>query len=473
MLLILSFFQSNLTSTLFNHISTFIKTSAMAASGSGTPPPQQSSENQQEVLPFIPHDPIRFSWLAWGLDWAGWTSSWIYNPFVFPKEQIMRQVRELAQIKSPVLPDLSPCLDAYSLFLDTIDYSHIPSISQWLMGKTYNSFVSSGVKLANYMKNNPEFVHTPLKDVIFISGLPRTGTTMLQQMMASDSRSRSAYLFEMSYLVNPFPPAPSREALKHDPRLEQMRNKWGMMTTILPEFWKRIGESHFSAPDTQDEELPIGFMLGIFFAHIPVGGEPYYNFFFDPHKDFFYQFLHSFFAMLNHGFAPESHWILKSPVHCLWLDSLSSAFPGSRIIFTHRDPAETIASYCCLQESYVGHLWYPGKLNRAVIGQFIMRMWKLAAERTLEWQKHTDPKMFYNAHYLDITRDPIGTVKKIYNHFGMALPDKETEAFRGWLKENPQGKHGRRAYTPEMYGLSAEGIRKEFRGYIEAFCGHP
>lgn len=63
---------------------------------------------------------------------------------------------------------------------------------------------------------------------------------------------------------------------------------------------KRIGESHFSAPDTQDEELPIGFMLGIFFAHIPVGGEPYYNFFFDPHKDFFYQFLHSFFAMLNH-----------------------------------------------------------------------------------------------------------------------------------------------------------------------------
>lgn len=62
----------------------------MAASGSGTPPPQQSSENQQEVLPFIPHDPIRFSWLAWGLDWAGWTSSWIYNPFVFPKEQIMR-----------------------------------------------------------------------------------------------------------------------------------------------------------------------------------------------------------------------------------------------------------------------------------------------------------------------------------------------------------------------------------------------
>lgn len=29
-----------------------------------------------------------------------------------------------------------------------------------------------------------------------------------------------------------------------------------------------------------------------------------------------------------------------------------------------------------------------------------MKMWKIAATRTLEWQKQRDPKMYFNAHYL-------------------------------------------------------------------------
>lgn len=124
--------------------------------------------------------------------------------------------------------------------------------------------------------------------------------------------------------------------------------------------------------------------IGAFFTHLPVGGEEYQKFFFDPHKDWLYQYLLAFFTMLNHvlnntrfllllqGFAPQSHWVLKTPCHALWLDSLTNVFPNHRMIFTHRDPAETIASYCALQESYVGHMWYPGKLNRAHIGQLVI-----------------------------------------------------------------------------------------------------
>lgn len=85
-----------------------------------------------------------------------------------------------------------------------------------------------------------------------------------------------------------------------------------------------------------------------------------------------------------------------------------------------------------------------------------------------------------------MTRDPIGTAKKIYAHFEMDLPyallvleillrfhrENEVASMQKWLTDNPQGKHGRRPYTPEMYGLTANGIRKEFREYIEVFCAH-
>lgn len=91
------------------------------------------------------------------------------------------------------------------------------------------------IQLTKYIASHPEISSTPMKDVLVISGLPRTGTTMLQQysclvlvysfirMLAADSRSRSSYMFEMSYMVDSFPPAPSREALKNDPRLAQVR----------------------------------------------------------------------------------------------------------------------------------------------------------------------------------------------------------------------------------------------------------
>ena len=44
----------------------------------------------------------------------------------------------------------------------------------------------------------------------------------------------------------------------------------------------------------------------------------------------------------------EYTWMLKSPFHLPYLEELFATFPDATVIWTHRDPAECIASACSL-----------------------------------------------------------------------------------------------------------------------------
>src|SRR5690606_20772424 len=43
-----------------------------------------------------------------------------------------------------------------------------------------------------------------------------------------------------------------------------------------------------------------------------------------------------------------AHWVLKTPAHLLWLDTLLEVFPDALIVHTHRDPTTVLASVSSL-----------------------------------------------------------------------------------------------------------------------------
>lgn len=53
--------------------------------------------------------------------------------------------------------------------------------------------------------------------------------------------------------------------------------------------------------------------------------------------------------MLQYG-RPRRRWILKSPMHTGNLDALLTVFPDATLVWTHRDPATAVASFCSLVE---------------------------------------------------------------------------------------------------------------------------
>ncbi|KAH3766703.1 sulfotransferase [Pelomyxa schiedti] len=419
---------------------------------------------------FLPHKALPITWFSYGLDWLGWTASWIWKNPIFQADDIRRIVREMCACHSPMLGDMSPALRAWDTWLSNFDLSHVPYNAHFMVNGTMHGLAEAGLKICRYTADHPELSQKPLNPIMFISGLPRAGTTILHNLVASDPRNRGIHLFEMHHLVSPTPPAKSKEALLNDPRIEECKKHFFGLHRFIKDYWPAVAESHFTGPESIDEENYIMSWMGLFFIHGIFAGDAYMDYYLEPDKNFLYRVLRTFLQILNSGFAPENLWIYKCPAHNLWLDALLQEIPDARVLFIHRNPAETIPSWAALQEVMMSHFYHDGKWNRRDIAKSSLRMWRTAAYRGMEWQQRTDPKHWYNIFYKDFLADPTGCLEKAYEHFGIPYTEEARTAMKAWLAANPQGKHGRRHYTPEMYGMTTASLEEAFGEYLNRHC---
>ncbi len=155
----------------------------------------------------------------------------------------------------------------------------------------------------------------------------------------------------------------------------------------------------------------------------------------------------------------------------LALDALFAVYPDARLIVTHRDPVKTVASSASLSftsrpdslstvelSDYFGPLWL--RINATMVD----RMMDFRARHAAE-----DTERFFDLHYGDLARDPIESVRRLYDHFGETLtPDAET-AMRAHLDAHPKGHHGVHYYSLEAVGLAPEQVKERFAEYCARF----
>lgn len=71
--------------------------------------------------------------------------------------------------------------------------------------------------------------------------------------------------------------------------------------------------------------------------------------------------------------------------------------------------------------------------------------------------------------YDDTVKDPVGTVRRVYEHFGLDRTPAVDEAVRAYLVENPRDKHGAHKYTLEEFGLDRDEVDAAFADYRNRF----
>lgn len=322
-----------------------------------------------------------------------------------------------------------------------------------------------------YILDNPD-VYQPsshIKKVIMIAGYFRSGTTLMHRVMAAQPATRSLHVFEMIDFADPTHYVTNREQIITDPRIAQCRAKFAQFEQLYPGFWKRIAESHLTDPSEPDEEMVIFMYTSINIISFGVSGHQYTDWIVDPNKDFIYRFLRMFMQMLNQGTTwPVTHWVLKTALHMLYLDSITEEFsPGFGIVFIHRDPVDGVPSFCRLMETWTSIFFKDQFFDLGQLGRLNLWMCKLSWDRVMAWQRKTDPAMYYNIQYTTLIKDPVGEVEKIYNHFGIPMDEEARAASMNYLNNNKQGKHGRAGYTAERYGLSKELIHSVLSEYME------
>ncbi len=324
-------------------------------------------------------------------------------------------------------------------------------------GGTIVGYFTKRLRLVDDRKTYPTIADEKIVAPLFIVGLPRTGSTHLHTLLAQVSGIRTPLLWEGTL---PSPP-PEQATYGTDPRIAQIEA--GLAATP-PEMLKRHPMSA-TRPEQCNmlNEWSLVNQALLAYYHVPayrdwlLGTD--YTPTFEAHR-----------RTLQHlQWRVPGQWVLKYPKHLVALDRLLAAYPDARIVWTHRDPGVVLPSVASLT-GYIREAT-TGTIDEPRFG----REWTAHEELVLlrglgvRDQVGNDDGRFYDLHYRELMADPVGAVAGICGHFGLPFDDASDAAVRRWVDENPRTKHGAHDYTPEQFGLDADGLRRRFAPYIERF----
>jgi hypothetical protein len=298
---------------------------------------------------------------------------------------------------------------------------------------------------------------------VFIIGFPRTGTTILHDILAQDPDSRAPLTWETMF---PSPP-PDAATATTDPRIarcaatmptretetdrdRQFRAMHPMGATLSQECVTMMGETMCTP---------------LFHNQFRV---PTYEDWVDHDAD--WSHVYAFHErQLQHlqWRNRRDRWVLKTGAHMWGLEHLLRTYPDARIVFTHRDPVKSVTSYASL--TALVRTAGSDEVDRFEVAQD----WTARLKRVIDHvmavrSSQSYPQaIFYDMYFPDFVADQFAVVSDIYAALGLPLTDEAAVRMKAFIADNPKGKHGLHLYTPEEYGIDPEVVRRDFRAYIE------
>lgn len=317
-----------------------------------------------------------------------------------------------------------------------------------------HDLLSHRAEIAKTLRRTPEIRDVQIRKPIFVLGLPRTGTTLLHNLLACDTRSRVPMLWEAYAPTRPTLPGSLQAKLsvaRDRPRL--------MINEVLNPGLRAIHPLASDRPAECFWMLQHSFVELHFFLIFGAWG--YLEWLRAQDLSASYGYYKQLLQILMHE-RTEDRMVLKYPFHSNHLEALLQWFPDARFVQIHRDPAQVVPSMASLTAT----LLKPNCVRRDLprIGNATLETLTHAAEVGARVRSQLPPDRFFDAAYEDFIADPLGTVEGMYDHFGLTgaadLPRRMAE----FVAQNPQNKFGEHRYAAEDYGLSADRIAEAFRG---------
>jgi hypothetical protein len=320
------------------------------------------------------------------------------------------------------------------------------------------------LQLTEHWKRRPADDEGAIEAPVFIVGSPRSGTSILHELMACDAETRSPLMWEMNHPVESL-------AVPHG-------------TTPDPPDWSAIGDDvtqfwHDLQPEYETMHANSGYLPNecIFitlheFLSDHWGGQhvvPSYDAFLaQADHRVAYRFHARFLRTLETRGGPR-RWLLKAPSHLPQLHSLLDVYPDARIVRTHRDPLKTLPSTLSL----MGTLKWMRceEVDMTLATTLIPKAYAILFEREIaDRAAGTLPdERFIDVRFADLMRDPVATVADVYARLGWEYTQATRIAIAAYARDKPKGSRGAHSYSLEALGLDAAKLSRRFRGYLEHY----
>ncbi|MET0484133.1 MAG: sulfotransferase [Candidatus Rokuibacteriota bacterium] len=325
--------------------------------------------------------------------------------------------------------------------------------------------LTNRLRLTEDRKRYPGIADQRIARPFFIIGLPRTGSTLLHHLISQDPASRAPQAWEV---MTPSPP-PEAARYETDPRIADAERKLAWLDWLAPDF-KAIHPLGARLAIECIAILSHTFLSSRF--HTTYRTPSYQAWLKKQDRTPAYAYHRRFLQHLQWR-AGADRWVLKAPAHLYALDALLAIYPDALIVQTHRDPRMVLGSVASLTLSLQSAFAEP--LDPAEIGREVLQSWTEGLERGMH-VRHSglaDAERFFDVNYQQLLADPIGTVRRIYAHFGLPLTAAAEDRMRSHLNDNPQHKHGRHAYDLKAFGLDGPSLDQQFGSYREFFGIEP
>lgn len=324
------------------------------------------------------------------------------------------------------------------------------------------------LRAQEWIRRHPEITQERIAAPIVVVGMMRSGTTLLQRLLAADPRFHCAYGWEV---VEVAPKLHYQWTDAEDPRIVISEKREATSREMAPELFA-IHPMYAREPEEE-----IVFLSDAFLSHVPEAGAhlPEYRSWIDgqdftPAYDYLYRMLQ--FLQWQKGQVDASktaqRWVLKSPAHLGYLDALRARFPELHVVHMHRDPRETIPSGASLNATL--HAMHADDVDLHRVGaEWIERMgWTNDRAMATRDGWADDASRVTDIEFADAVADPIGQVARVYDAIKLPLTTAAEMAMQRWLVERPR-ELARPSYTAETYGLTDDQIDERFTTYNARF----
>ena len=320
------------------------------------------------------------------------------------------------------------------------------------------------LRVQNWLERHPEIHDEELRVPAVVCGLPRTGTTMLHRLLASDPDTFAAFWYECRH------PAPfeGNDWTLEDARIPAAQEEVRQTLEAVP----GLASVHPWDPMAPDEEIMLlenTFMAWMPEAHANV--PEFGRWLREQDRRPAYEYLKTLLRFLQwqkrQAGSRASRWVLKAPFHLGVVDVLLEAFPDAKVVQTHRDPVEAIPSIA----SMVHHLWEMGAdaPDPHSAGRQWSRNFAIGLKATLEFRDKGHEDRFVDVWFKDSVRNPLGSVGKVYDFLHRSLTPIAEDKMRKWTEDNAREKRPPHEYTLDKFGLTEEGIARDFSEYRERY----
>ena len=260
------------------------------------------------------------------------------------------------------------------------------------------------LRIQELLEKHPEIEDIDLGTIILVTGLQRSGTTLLHRLLFSHPELRGITGEEALEPVSAGNARARGSAMRPTRAVLAQR----ALAYLSPHF-NMVHPVDHDEPEEDVMLLDLNFMSQAPEAtmHVPT----YSRWLEGRDHTRTYEYFRTVLKILCWQ-RPGRHWVLKTPHHMEYLDVFLKVFPDAVVVQTHRDPRKTLPSFCSMVAHSRGI--FSDAIDPGEIGRHWNRKTRRMVELTMRTREGMNPDRCVDVSYYDLMSNPVVQLRRIY-----------------------------------------------------------